>query len=218
MPRRFDLVVFDWDGTLFDSAAAIAQSIQAVAADLGVPVPDDARARHVIGLGMADALGYALPTVPTERYPEVIAAYRRHWAARSREVVLFVGARELVDALAAAGYRLAIATGKSDAGLRAVLDETGLARYFDATRTADRTHPKPHPAMLEELTDELDVRPARTLMIGDTSHDLEMARAAAVPAVGVTYGAHPRAALAEYAPLALVDSMAELHAWLKTNG
>ena len=214
MLERFDLVVFDWDGTLSDSTAAIARAIQDAAADLGLPVPDDATASHVIGLGLNEALARAVPTLAPERIPEYSARYRFHYFAREAELVLFAGARELIAELRAAGVLLAVATGKSQRGLQRALASAGLAGEFAATRCADQTHPKPHPAMLLELTDELTVAPARTLMIGDTTHDLQMAAAARTAGVGLTQGAHPHAQLAACRPLALFDSLTELHRWL----
>jgi len=211
---RFDLVVFDWDGTLSDSTAAIARAIQDAAADLGLPVPDSATASHVIGLGLHEALARAVPTLPPERIPEYSARYRVHYLAREAELVLFPGARELIAELRAAGVLLAIATGKSQRGLQRALAQAKLAGAFAASRCADQTHPKPHPAMLLELTDELMVAPVRTLMIGDTTHDLQMAVAAGTAAVGLTQGAHPQEQLAACQPLALFDSLAALHAWL----
>ncbi len=217
MLDRFDLVVFDWDGTLSDSTAAIARAIQDAAADLGLPVPDDATASHVIGLGLHDALARAVPTLPAERIAEYSARYRVHYLAREAELVLFPGARELIDELREAGVLLAIATGKSQRGLQRALVSAGLGTEFAATRCADQTHPKPHPAMLLELADELMVAPQRTLMVGDTTHDLQMAEAANAAAVGLTQGAHPYEQLAACRPLALFDSLTQLHQWLMPN-
>jgi len=212
MRERYDVVVFDWDGTVIDSTAAIARSIMAAAGDVGLPVPSFEDASQVIGLGLRDALARAVPDLSPERAGEFSARYRFHYFAAEDRLELFAGARELLDALRADGMRLAIATGKSTAGLRRALDATGLAGSFEATRCADQTHPKPHPAMLLELADEMAVPTARMLMIGDTTHDLQMARAARVAAVGVTYGAHPREQLQALQPLALVDSVAQLRA------
>lgn len=211
---RFDLVVFDWDGTLCDSTAAIAKAIQDAAADLGLPVPDDSTASHVIGLGLHEALARAVPTLPPERIPEYSARYRVHFFARESQLVLFPGTRELIAELRSAGALLAIATGKSQRGLQHALESAGLRGQFAATRCADQTHPKPHPAMLLELADELGVTPERTLMVGDTTHDLQMAEAANAAAVGLTTGAHPYEQLAAYRPLALFDSLTQLHGWL----
>jgi phosphoglycolate phosphatase len=214
---RFDLVVFDWDGTLSDSTAAIARAIQDAAADLGLPVPDDTTASHVIGLGLHEALARAVPSLAPERIPEYSERYRVHYFAREAQLVLFPGARELLAELRAAGVLLAIATGKSQRGLQRALVSAGLDREFAATRCADQTHPKPHPAMLLELTDELMVAPERTLMVGDTTHDLQMAEAAHAAAVGLTQGAHPYDQLAACRSLALFDSLSQLHGWLMPN-
>lgn len=212
MRERFDVVVFDWDGTVIDSTATIARSIMAAAADVGLPVPDFEQASHVIGLGLRDALARAVPGLTPDRIHEFSARYRFHYLAAEDTLTLFAGTREFVHALRASGARLAVATGKSQAGLARALATTGLADSFVATRCADQTHPKPHPAMLLELSAELDVGTNRMLMIGDTTHDLQMAQAAGVAAIGVTYGAHPRDQLAALRPLALADTMAELHA------
>jgi len=211
---RFDVVVFDWDGTLSDSTAAIARAIQDAAADLGLPVPDDATASHVIGLGLHEALARAVPTLPAQRIPEYSARYRVHYLAREAELSLFPGARELIAGLQEAGVLLAIATGKSQRGLQRALADAGLTAQFAATRCADQTHPKPHPAMLLELAGELMVAPRRMLMVGDTTHDLQMAAAADAAAVGLTQGAHPHEQLAACRPLALFDSLTQLHRWL----
>jgi phosphoglycolate phosphatase len=212
--QRFDLVVFDWDGTLIDSTATIARLIQAAAADLGLPVPDFATASHVIGLGLQDALARAVPALRPEQAHDFSLRYRHHYFAAEDTLTLFDGARQLVRALRDSGVPTAIATGKSSHGLQRALTATGMASLFDATRCADQTHSKPHPAMLLELAGQLGVALPRVLMIGDTTHDLQMAAAARAEAVGVTYGAHPRAQLAACAPMALMDSVEELHRWL----
>jgi phosphoglycolate phosphatase len=217
MPKRFDLIVFDWDGTLIDSAGAIAACIQAAARDLGLAAPSEARARHVIGLGLADALAYAVPELPPADYGRMAERYRHHFLARDAELPLFSGARELLVALQDRGHRLAIATGKSRVGLARALAHTRLTAVFEATRCADQCASKPAPDMLFELMAELAADPARTLMIGDTAHDLAMATNAGVPAVAVGYGAHPAEELLRLAPLALAESVAALEEWLAEN-
>lgn len=214
MSCRYSLVVFDWDGTIIDSTAAIAHAIQRAAADLGLPVPDNERASHVIGLGLRDALALAVPELRPEDAPAFSARYRHHYLAAEEELNLFPGAVDLVEELASHGAMLAVATGKSRAGLARALAASGLGPRFAATRCADQTHPKPHPAMLLELMEELDAIPESTVMVGDTTHDLRMAAAAGTHAVGVTYGAHPREQLAACAPAALVDDVAGLRRWL----
>lgn len=217
MGKRFDLIVFDWDGTLMDSAALIVSSVQAAARDLGLAPPSDERARHIIGLGLIDALRYALPDLESSHYEEVAERYRHHYLSRDHELILFDGAERLVEELAQAEYLLGVATGKSRRGLDRALDGSGLRTYFHATRCADECHSKPHPQMLEELMDEFGVSREATLMIGDTTHDLLMARNAGCEALAVAYGAHPREALEDTAPLGCVASIDELAAWLRAN-
>jgi phosphoglycolate phosphatase len=211
------LLIFDWDGTIIDSASAIAQCIRLAAADLGLQVPSEAQAKHVIGLGLHDALRGTVPDLPPARMPEFVERYREHFRAREDEMGLFAGMRELIADLSA-GRTLGIATGKSRRGLDRALDATGLRPYFHASRCADETRPKPDPAMLHELIAELGVAAENALMIGDTSHDLEMARAAGVDALAVTYGAHPAEGLIDFGPRGCVGSVAELGRWLATNG
>jgi phosphoglycolate phosphatase len=217
MARRFDLIVFDWDGTIVDSTAMIARCIQKAAADLGLTVPTMEQASHVIGLGLHDALARAVPELNAGRIEEFSARYRHHWFACEHEIVLFEGVREMLAELTGRGVPLAVATGKSRRGLARAFDQTGLGALFESSRCADETHPKPHPAMLLELAEELAVELPRTVMIGDTTHDLEMAAAAGAAGIGVTYGAHPRDQLAACAPLALVGNVVELRQWLATN-
>jgi len=213
--RRFELIVFDWDGTLMDSTGAIVASIQAAATDLGIEPPSDERASHIIGLGLIDALRHALPDLPAERYQAVAERYRHHYLSRDQDLLLFNGAAELIDELAAAGYTLAVATGKTRKGLDRAFEVSGLGPRFHASRCADECHSKPDPQMLEELMAEFGVEPAVTLMIGDTTHDLQMARNAGVAALGVAYGAHPRATLEAQAPFFCAANIAELAAWLR---
>ena len=215
--RRYCLIVFDWDGTLIDSAATIVDCIQAAAREMALPVPERARASHVIGLGLHDSLRHAVPSLPPDKYADFAEFYRQHFLAREDAMQLFAGVPELLGSLVARGHRLAVATGKSRRGLDRALEANGLGVYFAASRCGDETHPKPHPAMLLELLRELATDAQATLMIGDTSHDLEMARSAGVDAIGVAYGAHPVAALRALAPRQCVESVDELRRWLEAN-
>ncbi|MBI5438527.1 MAG: HAD-IA family hydrolase [Nitrosomonadales bacterium] len=217
MNKRYDLIVFDWDGTVMDSTAVIVGSVQSACRDLGLAVPDDEAARHVIGLGLTQALRHAVPDAPESMYEPLAARYRHHFLAQDRAIPLFGGARETIAELHDAGYWLGIATGKNQTGLDRALESTGLKKYFHATRTADRTFSKPDPAMLLELMGELAVSAERTLMIGDTTHDVQMAQNAKVDVIAAGYGAHPPGQLRELNPLALVKDFAELRAWLKAN-
>jgi len=217
MANRFELLVFDWDGTLMDSAGAIIASIQASCRDLGLPVPERERASHVIGLGLKDALAYAVPELPPSDYGKLAERYRHHYLARDPDIELFPGMREMLASLKQEGYLLAVATGKTRVGLERALAATQLKRYFDASRCADETHSKPHPAMLQELMQELLIGAEATLMIGDTAHDLEMAANAGVPALAVSYGAHPRDSLTALNPLDCIDTPQELLPWLTKN-
>lgn len=217
MANRFDLLVFDWDGTLMDSAAAIVAAIRAACRDLDIAEPSEERARHVIGLGLGDALRHAVPQLPEARYPQMVERYRHHYLSRDHELNLFAGVETMIAELAEAGYMLAVATGKSRLGLDRALKASGLQAYFHDSRCADECHSKPHPQMLEELMGAFGTPAARTVMIGDTTHDLQMAANANVASLAVTYGAHPAEALAGHAPLAVLRDVAELHAWLKRN-
>jgi phosphoglycolate phosphatase len=212
----YRLLVFDWDGTIIDSAGAIVDCIQDAARDSGLEVPPRERAAHTIGLGLHDALRFAVPDLPAARYAEFVANYRRHFLARQDTMRLFDGMRELLAGFSKS-HVLAIATGKSRRGLDRALEATGLNAFFAASRCADETNPKPHPAMLLELMDQLNASKENTLMIGDTSHDLQMARSAGVNALAVTYGAHDEAGLRACAPRECFSSVAGLQEWLKKN-
>ncbi len=216
-PRRFDLIAFDWDGTLCDSTAIIVRCIQAAVCDVGGAMPSDEAASYVIGMGLMQALAHAAPDVPRERYAELGNRYRYHYLQHQDDLSLFAGVMPLLGALRARGHLLTVATGKSRRGLNEALHTAQLRGVFDGSRTADETAGKPHPLMLHELMAEFDVAPERVLMIGDTTHDLQMALAAGCASVGVGYGAHPPDGFARYAPLFVADSVADLHAWLESN-
>ena len=214
MARRFDLIAFDWDGTLFDSTTLIAQCIQSACRDLDVAVPSDTDAAYVIGLGLHDALQHAAPGLAPERYPELGLRYRHHYVARKDELVLFPGTLAMLQALKERNHLLAVATGKNRRGLDDAMQHSKLHSLFDATRTADETAGKPHPLMLQQLMAQLGVAPERTLMIGDTTHDLQLAQNAGTARVGVSFGAHEPEAFGPHEPLFVAHSTDELHRWL----
>lgn len=215
--KQYDLIVFDWDGTLMDSTATIVKCIQAAARDLGLPVPDQKMASHVIGLSLPNAMQRAVPELAEKEYARMVERYRYHYLTKDHELTLFEGVRAMLDDLAQQGYFLAVATGKTRVGLNRALNDTGLLSYFDATRCADETFSKPHPAMLQELTRELGQDMARTVMIGDTTHDLQMALNAGAAGIAVQYGAHPSHELDELKPVYSADSVLVLHAWLNEH-
>jgi phosphoglycolate phosphatase len=214
---KYRLIVFDWDGTLVDSHAAIAECMQEASRELGLPIPERERATHVIGLGLHDAMRIVAPDLAAHRYPEFIAAYRRHFLAREDTMRPFPGMPALLESLKTE-RTLAIATGKSRRGLDRALAATRLAAYFSASRCADETDPKPHPAMLLALMEQVGVERAETLMVGDTSHDMQMAAAAGVDGLAVTYGAHAREGLLACGPRGCVESVEELREWVTRNG
>ncbi|MBW7568155.1 HAD-IA family hydrolase [Chromobacterium subtsugae] len=211
--REFDLVVFDWDGTLMDSTGHIVHAIQQACRDLDLPVPGREAASHVIGLRLDDALLRACPAAGA-RLPELTAAFRRRYQAGLERVTLFEHAQSTLQAIRAAGIFVAIATGSSRAGLDRALQAAGIQDLFDATRTVDECHSKPHPDMLFQLTDYFGVACGRALMVGDTSHDLLMARNAGSVGVGISHGAHADKELLRCQPAALVHSLPELSSWL----
>ena len=216
--RSFDLIAFDWDGTLFDSTAIITRCIQSAVVDVGGRKPTDQDASYVIGMGLMQALAHAAPDVPPSKYAELGARYKHHYTAHHNDISLFDGVLPMLEELKARNYVMAVATGKSRRGLDEVLKTSALQGLFHASRTADETAGKPHPLMLQELMAELDVPPERVLMIGDTTHDLLMARNAGCASVGVSYGAHNAAAFAQCAPLFTADTVPQLRDWLLMQG
>ena len=217
MAKRFELLIFDWDGTLHDSIGAIVSALQSACHDLGVSIPADAHARHAIGLGLVDALRHSAPDLEESRYPEMAERYRYHYLANDHSLSLFDGISAMIEGLHARGHLLAVATGKSRRGLDRVLEHSGIGKFFLSSRCADECFSKPHPQMILELMDELGVSPEKALMIGDTTHDIQMAINAGVERVAVTYGAHPIRQLETLRSLAHLHSVAELSCWLGEN-
>ncbi|MDH4450712.1 MAG: HAD-IA family hydrolase [Rhodoferax sp.] len=215
--RRFDLIAFDWDGTLFDSTALITRCIQLAVKDVGGTVPGDKDAAYVIGMGLMQALAHAAPDVPPEKYPLLAARYKHHYAAHQNDITLFAGVLDMLGRLKARQYLLTVATGKSRSGLNESLRDVNLQGIFDGSRTADETADKPHPLMLQELMTEFGVAADRVLMIGDTTHDLQMALNAGCASVAVSYGAHEPDSFAALGPLVVAHSVEALDVWLREN-
>jgi phosphoglycolate phosphatase len=214
--RDYELIVFDWDGTLMDSEARIVACMQRAARDVGHPVPSAAAARDIIGLGLDAAVARLFGEIPGAEIERLVAAYRAHWLGDEvAPATMFAGAQALVRGLRDAGYLLAVATGKSRRGLDKSLAESGLTACFHVTRCADETFSKPHPRMLEEILIDLDTKPARALMIGDTEYDMQMAQSARVPAVGVSHGVHDAGRLLRLGALRCFDDLFELADWLQ---
>jgi len=215
---RYDLVIFDWDGTLMDSTRLIARSLQSACRDVGAPVPSEREALFVIGLNLQDTFSHVAPALDEAGRARLSERYRHHFLASEHEAPLYGGVREMLADLHGRGHRLAVATGKARRGLDRALDATGLARWFEATRCADEGFAKPHPGMLLMLLDLTGVEPGRALMVGDTTHDLELAANAGVDAVAVSYGAHHEELLSTRPARARCASVTDLHRWLNANG
>jgi phosphoglycolate phosphatase len=214
MAKRFDLIVFDWDGTLYDSTATITHAIQAAAVDVGCAMPSKEQASYVIGMSLRGALQHAVPDLPESRYGELADRYRHHYLAKEGELNFFDGIHELLSGLRKRGFRLAIATGKSRVGLDRALAQTDARKHFELSRTADETRSKPHPQMLLEIFEASAVSAARSLMIGDTTHDLQLASNAGCASLAVSYGAHDPQSLQNQGALACLPSVAEMQDWL----
>lgn len=205
------LLVFDWDGTLIDSIGRIVASLQAAAQDCGLPPPDAAACRGVIGLSLPLALARLFAIDPGAAQQPLFDAYRRHYLELSSVAERpFRGLDALLPLLRDAGYQLAVATGKSRLGLDRSLRAYGLAGYFAASRCADETRSKPDPLMLEQLMAELAVGPQQTLMIGDSRHDMAMATAAGVAALGISHGVDDAPTLLAHGAHQVVADLAAL--------
>lgn len=212
LPR---LLAFDWDGTLMDSVGTIVACTQEVVRELDLGELPEERIRGTIGLGLRETIELLVPGCGDALFESIIGSYRRHWQATFRDgPMLFSGVGEMLRGLAEEGYLLAVATGKSRRGLDHSLEQTGLRDLFHATRTADEALSKPHPQMLLDILDDLGVRPAEAVMVGDTTFDLEMARNAGTGGIGVCSGSHCREELQRLMPLACLERVVELPGWL----
>lgn len=218
MNRQFTLLVFDWDGTLMNSEARIVHAMQQAMNVTGLEVLSRDTIRNIIGLGINEAVASLYGNIGEEMTSRLAQAYRASFRdCREIEQTLFPGVHDVLDVLENRDYLLAIATGKGRAGLNRELDETGLGSRFHATRCADESFSKPHPGMLEELMNRCGASPEVTLMIGDTTFDLEMARNAGVAAVGVNYGMHAEYALRQLDPLTILKHIGDLPPWLESG-
>lgn len=215
MNRRYELIVFDWDGTLMDSELRIVTCIQRAAGDVGIPIPDDRAAREIIGLGLDEAVQRLFPRADTGQVRALTEAYRSLWLSDEVEPArMFSGAHDLIDGLYRSNHLLAVATGKSRRGLDRALEESGLGGFFHASRCADEAFSKPHPQMLQDILVDLEVHPGAAVVVGDTEYDMQMASNAKVAAVGVSHGVHAPERLFAHGALRCFDNLIQLSDWL----
>ncbi len=218
MSKEFELIVFDWDGTLMDSEARIVNCMKIAIDELSLPERTDNELRNVIGLGLREALLTLYPDGTDDMFNPLIESYRQHFMhTNNTPTELFQGAAEMLKFLVERGHYLAVATGKGRFGLDQAMAEAGISELFHVTRCADETLSKPHPQMLEEIMDFIGASPETTLMVGDTEYDLQMARNAKVSSLAVSYGVHEKERLLACGPLDCVGNMQELHGWLVHN-
>lgn len=218
MTRPYDLIVFDWDGTVMDSAAHIVLTMQRAIHDLRLPTRRPERMRELIGLGLEDVLRRLFPRQDPARLRALLTAYRRRYTAPDGTSAPFAGAAEALAALRGQGYQLAVATGKSRRGLARNLEETGLAGYFCASCCADEATPKPAPDILEAILLRTATEPERALVVGDTEYDMAMAAGAGVAAVGVACGVHDGGRLLAAGAQVVLPDVAALPGWLERAG
>ncbi|PAU64047.1 HAD-IA family hydrolase [Pseudomonas indica] len=215
--RDYRLLIFDWDGTLVDSIGRIVESMRRAAESCSLPQCAEAAIKGIIGLSLSEAIRTLYPELERDagRVERFRQQYSEHYLALENEPsALFPGVVESLGAFRQAGYRLAVATGKSRRGLNHVLAGHGWLDYFDVTRCADETAGKPDPLMLHEILAHCGMVAEQALMVGDSSFDLLMARRAGLDAVAVGYGAQPLEVLLEHEPLLAIEEFSELRAWL----
>lgn len=211
MKDRFDLLIFDWDGTLVDSIDWIVHCVQTAAKNCDCAIPSSQAAKDIIGLSIQEAVKKLFPEAQHNTRHQLTACYSELFFSKQTTAEdLFSGVEEMLVQLKQEGYQLAVATGKTRSGLDKVLQSTGMNDFFDITRCADETASKPHPLMLEQIMQHTAVSPERTLMIGDSIHDLQMAQNARIAAIGVTCGAHSAEILQQYQPLLCLEQTIEL--------
>lgn len=214
MSKQFDLIVWDWDGTLADSTGMITKALVDAAAQVGLPSLESAAARNIIGLGLKESIYALYGDLPAAQAQALAQQYTANYYAGESEIPLFENAKETIIELNRRGFKLAVATGKGRRGLNLALQHCGLTHYFHETRTVDECFSKPHPQMLDEIMDACVVTPERTLMVGDTNYDLQMAENAGVKAVAVTFGAQTTDKLAMHPSLQMFHQFNDLSAWL----
>lgn len=212
---RYDMVVFDWDGTVVDSTPTITLAIQRACEDIGIQIPSERDASYVIGLGLQDALARVAPNLTASQQAMLSERFRVHYLSRDQALRPFPGMTDIFDHLKTKGLPMAVATGKSRIGLERAFDATQTRHYFEASRCADESDPKPAPTMVLELCEELSIAPEDVLVIGDTTHDIFMARSAGASAMAVGYGAHPEDELVRAEPLGCMRSVPELKKWIE---
>jgi phosphoglycolate phosphatase len=212
--KQFDLVVWDWDGTIADSTGMITQALIKAADEAGLPVLSEARARSIIGLGLRESIEVLYGDIPEFQAQALATNYQRNYYAGENNMVLFDGIADTIATLDRKGCKQAVATGKGRRGLNSALQLSGLSKFFNATKTVDECFSKPHPQMLDELMDELVVMPERTLMIGDSQYDMQMGKNAGVITAAVSYGSQTASHLQQYSPDYMFDDVATLSTWL----
>lgn len=217
MAKQFDLIIWDWDGTVADSTGMITQSILKAAEKVGLPALTPAKASSIIGLGLNESIWTLYGDIPPQQAADLATEYRKQYFAGENDILLFEGIADTIKALSRRGFKQAVATGKGRRGLNQALKNTGLGPCFHGTRTVDECFSKPHPQMLDELMDDMVVMPERTVMIGDTSYDLQMAQNAGIQSIGVTYGAQKAAQWGELSPIKQFDQSVSLGQWLLAN-
>jgi phosphoglycolate phosphatase len=215
MHKPYDLIIFDWDGTLVDSQAQIISCIREAFVKVGLAPPEPAAARHIIGLSLEAAACRLAPQADRTMIEALADTYRELALANSNHSTqLFEGVESGLRSLRQQGLYLAVATGKGRRGLDQALNGTELANIFDITRCADETCSKPHPMMLDEILSDLNLEPERAVMVGDTSYDIEMANNIGMDSIAVTYGMHEEIHLRPLQPKFLINHFSEIQSCL----
>ena len=208
---NYQLVIFDWDGTLMDSIGQIVNALQQSCVDIGLPMPERDRAAYVIGLSIRDALQHVAPSATESQLDQLLQRYRHHYLKSENDIFLYPNALELMQILQQHHIKMAVATGKNRVGLNRVLNTSPLQSFFSTTRCADESEPKPSAAMVNEILDELDIHKSKAIVVGDTSHDVWMAKNAKVDVIALTQGAHTRHELEKSEPTLILETIGQLH-------
>lgn len=216
--KDYQLVIFDWDGTLMDSAAKIIRCMQNAARHCEVTIPSDDAVAHIIGISLKPAIMQLFQTQDDQLADRLVQAYKEAYLREdSIPCPLFDGAEDLLSALTTRGKTLAVATGKARRGLDRAWRNTDTGHFFTTSRCADEAHSKPSPDMLLQILDELNISANDAVMIGDTTYDMQMAQAIGMDRVGVSYGVHAQVNLEKHTPETIVHSLPQLHQWLMSR-